>query len=228
MNQSDSINEITKALAKAQSEMEGASKDVTNPFFKKEYATIEAVIAAIKIPLTSNGIAFTQFTDMHPEHGLGIVTQLSHISGQWMRGFYPIICKDHTDPQKLGSSTTYARRYSLKAAVALPDEDDDGNSGANKAAESTKSAQKRAAPLKEPAPPTNSATNTGKANTAKPRDNSIISDAQRKRLYAISKSVGADEAHVKDILAFYGFQSSTEITKELYETIVKDVEALKA
>ena len=47
----------------------------------------------------------------------------------------------------------------------------------------------------------------------------VISEAQRKRLYAISKSARVVEETVKELLARYGWTSSTQITREKYEEI---------
>lgn len=45
-----------------------------------------------------------------------------------MTGRTPVLVKDPTDPQKMGSGITYAKRYGLQSAFGLPSEDDDGNS----------------------------------------------------------------------------------------------------
>jgi hypothetical protein len=50
-----------------------------------------------------------------------------HESGESVTGRTPVLTKDNTDPQKMGSGITYAKRYGLQAAFGLPSEDDDGN-----------------------------------------------------------------------------------------------------
>ena len=57
MNKSDQINHLATALCKAQSEMAGASKDASNPFFKSKYADLGSVIKAIKAPFANNGLS---------------------------------------------------------------------------------------------------------------------------------------------------------------------------
>lgn len=116
--------QLAAALCKAQSEMEGAKKDSENPFFKSKYADLASVWDACRGPLTSNGLAVTQATDML-EGVLVLVTTLHHVSGETVSGRYPIRTKDDT-PQALGSAMTYARRYSLAAMVGVCPEDDDG------------------------------------------------------------------------------------------------------
>ena len=120
--QSEQINELTTALSKMQSELKGASKDSTNPFFKSRYASLESCWEAIRIPLTKNGLSLIQapmFTDK-----FHLRTVLAHTSGQWVASYYPIIAKDES-PQAYGSAVSYARRYSLCSMVGLFQEDDD-------------------------------------------------------------------------------------------------------
>jgi hypothetical protein len=125
VQQSNEIGEIAKALSKAQSECHAATKDKNNPFFKSRYATLEEIIAVLKKPLADNGLSITQFTDFE-ENSTWLETQISHSSGQWMRGRYLLNPTDNK-PQTTGSAITYAKRYALQAAMLVPSEDDDGN-----------------------------------------------------------------------------------------------------
>lgn len=52
----------------------------------------------------------------------------------------------------------------------------------------------------------------------------LISEKQRKRLYAISKAGNVPQEVVKAILGKHGFESSTEITRSAYEAVCKAVE----
>ena len=49
-------NELITALIKAQTEIESVSKDAKNPPFNSGYATLNAVLLAVKEPLHKNGI----------------------------------------------------------------------------------------------------------------------------------------------------------------------------
>lgn len=124
MMHSENIAEISAALAKAQGQMEGAAKGKINPAFKSKYADLASVLEACREPLSINGLAVVQLTQKTPE-GLVLITKLVHSSGQWFSGEYPINPVKN-DPQGFGSSTTYARRYSLMAMVGIAPEDDDG------------------------------------------------------------------------------------------------------
>lgn len=126
--QSENIEELIGALIKVQGSLKSASFDCTAGMgsFSYKYASFGEVISTCRGLLVENDIAVTQASA--PIDGKSyIVTQLSHKSGQWMRGYYPVVCKD-IDPQKYGSATTYAKRYALSAMVGVvADEDDDGN-----------------------------------------------------------------------------------------------------
>ena len=129
--QSDSINELAAALAKAQGEMENAKKDVTNAFFKSKYADLASVIDAAKQPLAKNGLSVVQYTITNDAGDVVLFTQLNHSSGQWISGTYPIKPVKN-DPQGMGSAITYARRYTFSAIVGIASEDDDGNAASGK------------------------------------------------------------------------------------------------
>lgn len=125
MNQSESINELAMALAKAQGQIVPALKDSNNPFFKSSYADLSSVWAACREPLSSNGLAVLQTLE-HIDGVLNLVTTLAHASGQWIRSNLPVITQK-ADIQSLGSAITYCRRYSLSALVGVvADADDDG------------------------------------------------------------------------------------------------------
>ncbi len=132
--QSDNINELMGALAKAQGKMSGAKKDSSNPFFKSKYADLNAVWEACRDALSENGLAVVQTVRERDTGDICLHTTLGHASGQWMASSMPIRIKSDgktNELQMLGSSLSYLRRYSLAAlvGVAPADEDDDGNAG---------------------------------------------------------------------------------------------------
>lgn len=123
---SDEINALAGALAKAQSQIEGAAKDSANPHFKSKYADLASVWAACRDALTANGLSVVQFPGEMVENRMTMTTMLMHSSGQWIR--QPLsIPLSKVDAQGYGSATTYARRYALAAVVGVCPEDDDGN-----------------------------------------------------------------------------------------------------
>lgn len=122
MNKSESITELSKALVKFHSEMGKVSKDAKNPFYKNKYASLSNIIEAVNKPLNDNGLSIVQMPCIE-----GLTTMLVHSSGEWISSTSSTPVKDESDPQKLGSAITYARRYALGAILSLNiDEDDDG------------------------------------------------------------------------------------------------------
>ena len=131
--QSREINELATALAKAQGQIKGATKDTTNPHFKSKYADLSSVWDACREPLSKNGLSVIQYG---ASNGAGYVirTRLMHSSGQWMEGETPCIISGRAtnEMQALGSAITYARRYGLAAIVGVAPEDDDGEGAAKR------------------------------------------------------------------------------------------------
>ena len=130
---SDNTAKLDSALAKAQGEIEAASKDKLNPAFRSKYADLSSVWGAIRPALSKHNISVTQWP-IHSEDGrLHIVTRLAH-DGEWIRAHFSIPVQKQ-DAHGYGSATTYAKRFSLAAAVGVvADEDDDGNGASGKAA----------------------------------------------------------------------------------------------
>lgn len=155
MNQSESIAELSTALAKAQGVMEGASKDSSNPFFKSKYADLSAVWDACRKPLADNGLSVVQTADFIPEHPdmVCIETILCHSSGEWIKGRLAVK-PVKPDPQSVGSCITYLRRYSLQSMVGIAPEDDDGNAASGQGAKPPAKKAAPAPPVDDPAQPT--------------------------------------------------------------------------
>jgi ERF superfamily len=124
--QSASIKELATALAKAQSVMEGAKKDSSNPHFKSKYADLESVWDAARKPLTDNGLAVVQIPmELNERNIMRLKTILIHSSGEFIGGIIEIPISK-ADAQGIGSAITYARRYALAAIVGISPEEDDG------------------------------------------------------------------------------------------------------
>jgi hypothetical protein len=124
MSRSESITGLAGALAKAQGEMRGASKDTTNPHFRSRYADLASVWEACREALTKHGIAVSQLPSADGPQ-VTVTTLLMHASGEWLSGELTVVAMD-AKPQSVGSALTYARRYALSAMVGEAPEDDDG------------------------------------------------------------------------------------------------------
>jgi hypothetical protein len=125
LNQSEQINELAAALAKAQGAMKNAALNRINPHFKSKYADLSSVFDAIRGPLSANGLSTVQTTHIGERHMI-LRTLLLHTSGQFIASEYPLPLAGK--PQEIGSAMTYAKRYELAAIVGISaDDDDDGN-----------------------------------------------------------------------------------------------------
>jgi len=121
------IGELAKALSAAQGQLSTAKKKSTNPHFKSKFADLSEVWEACRAALSKNKIAVIQcpqFTDKCDY----LETTLVHESGEYMVSRM-VLKNAKGDMQGLGSSISYAKRYSLAAMVGVTseDEDDDGN-----------------------------------------------------------------------------------------------------
>lgn len=54
----------------------------------------------------------------------------------------------------------------------------------------------------------------------------LITDAQRKRLFAIAKTKEVPNDSLKTLVESHGFESSHDITREAYDKIIRDLEAM--
>ncbi len=117
--------EFATALVKATSLIEGAVKDSDNPYFKSKYADLAAVIAAIKLPLSSNGIAF--FQRLIPADRIQVQTVAIYKTGEILDLGTISLPAEKNTAQAVGSAISYARRYGLACAFSVPQVDDDGH-----------------------------------------------------------------------------------------------------
>lgn len=127
MNKSDSIKEISKALATFHGKVGAVKKDADNPFFKSKYASLDSIVETIKAPLEESGLTYAQF----PSGTNGLSTILMHPeSGEWIEDTFTVPLAK-SDPQGAGSAITYMRRYALGAILGLATETDDDGNGAS-------------------------------------------------------------------------------------------------
>jgi ERF superfamily len=134
------------ALANAQAEMKNATLNKVNPHFKSKYADLPTIRDATIPTLAKHGLCITQFTRVH-DNSLLLVTRLSHGSGEYLEGEYPLPYQVDK-PQAMGSAMTYARRYGLAAICGIAaDEDDDANAAED---EGKRGASSQEQPTKNP------------------------------------------------------------------------------
>lgn len=180
---SETIDKLAKALMAFQTKVGKVTKDATNPFFKSKYASLEAVIDAIKGPLADAKLSYVQL----PTGENQLVTILMHESGEFMESTIKMTPKTN-DPQGQGSAITYMRRYALSAMLGLATEDDDdGNSATG---------NKTTAPAKDDkAPAGTSIFEQAKKNLAKMTDKKLLEEFKGK----IEKSTKYKPNEKKDL-----------------------------
>ena len=140
MKMSDTIAELATALAKAQGQIDDASKSADNPYYKSRYADLAAVRAVIREPLAANDLAIVQ-APRTVQGGAEVETMIVHKSGEYMSEtlFMPA---GKSDPHGYASAITYARRIGIMSLLALAAYDDDGNT----AVDSVKNAPEKKKP----------------------------------------------------------------------------------
>lgn len=122
---------IIAALVAAQSRFGRIEKNRENPAYKSSYATLSACLEAVLPALNENGFFLTQFLSNTPD-AITVETIVHHDSGESMVLGVFTLSPTKFDPQGVGSASTYAKRYGLKAAFGLSDaEDDDDGNGAS-------------------------------------------------------------------------------------------------
>jgi hypothetical protein len=155
MKTSESINKIAAALLAAQKEMGDATKGAKNPFFKSNYADLNAVREAAIPVLNDAGITVLQPT-INTDGRNFVRTLLLHESGEFLSSDTEIVCAKQNDPQAHGSGISYARRYGLQAFLNIGAVDDDGEAAMGRepkspAKKAPPAEAKAAAPVETPA-----------------------------------------------------------------------------
>src|SRR5262245_17340762 len=132
---SDTIGNISGALAKAQAELTNPEKSlvgtIRSPFPREadrtfRYAPLSSGLDIVRKGLGRHEIATIQSTEIDKEAGLlRLTTILAHSSGEWLSSEWPVCqISDVASAQRMGAALTYARRYALFTLVGIAGEDD--------------------------------------------------------------------------------------------------------
>lgn len=138
---------LYEAMCAAQTQFKEVIKSADG-LHKAKYAPLDVVIAAIVPALNANGLVLSQPTKID-DGALILETQIIHAaSGEVMACQYPVASLGGQH-QQIGSSLTYARRYSLLALCGIaPENEDDAETK-----ESAPTARKAPAPQQKVTPP---------------------------------------------------------------------------
>lgn len=121
-------DKLFEALAMAQGEFPAIPKDreVDAGQYKFEYATLDAILTAVRPVLSKHGLAILQPLVM-VNGGSVLRTILGHKSGQSIVSDMPLTLEGVSKIQQVGSQITYKRRYAIVSMLGVvADEDDDG------------------------------------------------------------------------------------------------------
>jgi hypothetical protein len=122
---------IYAKLYAIQQKVEAVKKDAKNPHFKNTYFDINSLIEHVKPLLEEQKLLIMQpLTNLN---GVPAIATVFIDSESGERVEYTIPLPVDNNPQKMGSSITYYRRYALQSILFLQAEDDDGNVGAGNA-----------------------------------------------------------------------------------------------
>jgi hypothetical protein len=124
---SEGTDKILPALFAALENVGPAVKDSENPHLRSKYADLASNYDAAKPALHANKIRVLQPPTIEGQK-VTVTTILLHESGQWIATLIEMTCRT-PDPQDIGKTITYARRYAFNGLLAMIAEDDDGNAG---------------------------------------------------------------------------------------------------
>lgn len=126
MQTSDKTESLIPAMLKLHEEMPAIPKKRTAKIGQSHsysYADISDVLQAIRPKLADCGLVVCQDTKS-TDHGLEVTTRLYHSSGEWIEGEPVVMPVGKGTAQDIGAASTYGRRYSLAALLAIATDDD--------------------------------------------------------------------------------------------------------
>lgn len=126
MNTDKSTPELFTALSEAQGEIQNAEKNSENPHFRSRYADLAQVLNTIRPVFSKHGLSLIQSPEFDGVIA-SVTTIVAHKSGGFITGKASCVPRKQ-DPQGIGDSTTYLRRYSAASFAGISQEDDDGES----------------------------------------------------------------------------------------------------
>lgn len=129
MKTSETVVKIFSALLEAQKEFPSIPKNrtakvktKTGAEYSYKYADISDILHVIVPILNKHGIAFSQ-PHILADGRARVATQLMHSSGEWMQSD-GLPLGEFVNPQELGGSSTYMRRYEACSVLGIVAEDD--------------------------------------------------------------------------------------------------------
>ena len=125
----DNIPALFEALAKCQGQMELATKDVEG--YGYSYSNLAQIIKLAKEPLSSNGLALTQFPSTYIVDNVTVVrvtSILTHKDGGYIKGSFDCIVtanKKQAFIMSVATIVSYMSRYMRNNILGIASEDDE-------------------------------------------------------------------------------------------------------
>lgn len=232
------IAKIAEALSKAQAEMVQPEKNKTvevknqagtSVLYTFDYADYNAIVEAVRGPLSKFGIAFTHLVDI-VDRELVLVTRLIHSSGEFLESLYPL--PSSRNPKDLGGAITYGKRYCLSAITGCVADDDLDSEPANVSSfkDRTKAPQnppqgrgQASGPLVKGNPGGTGQTPNGEP--PKQNQGGPVTEPQIKRLFAISNASKWTNEQVKLFMDLkWKIDSTKNLTREQYDILVDTIQ----
>jgi hypothetical protein len=131
ISQSNEIEKLCEALAKAQSEFPQIEKNQevevkkdNKLLYKFKYADLTEIVNKTRPALSKHGISYTQTMGIVDGLGFCFYTQLM-CQGQWMKtGFIPANFRENMIMKDIAGLATYGKRLSLSEALGVAADDD--------------------------------------------------------------------------------------------------------
>lgn len=200
MEQTEQINELATALAKAQAEFPLIPRNKiarvrsAKANYTYTYADLADIFAAVRPALSKHGLSVSQIID-----GDILQTWLMHTSGQRLIARIKLVFAGSSNMQESGIELTYRRRHSICAILGVMAEDDeDAPDAPEGSSESQPKSEVRAPQRRHP-------TNSGSSKSGEP-----ASQGERKWL---ENRAGE---RIREILEAVGCESLVELTKDQF------------
>jgi hypothetical protein len=198
---------LSAALLAFQASHVEIQKTAVGHHLGNKYVPLEDLLPEVIPALNRCGLVVLQMPT-HVDGQPALTTKIIHAATGESVSSTMLLLVAKPDPQGQGSAITYARRYSLMAMLGLvADEDTDDQPRKPK---SKRLAGGGGEPPSEGGPP--------------PVSSDLVSEAQRKRLFALAKANDVSSPTLKLILERVTGQGSTAgITKAMYDAVCEAV-----
>jgi hypothetical protein len=211
--QSEQIDKLTEAMAKAQMEYPQLGPNSLNTYNSSKYSNLENILFVVRPLLSKHGIQFEQkpYTTRDNLHWL--ITSIKH-AGQWSESRTRVIPETSVKTsgyQEYGKAQTYQARYAAMCMLGIrptKDElDDDGQSNAKEKEyeEITKN------PMKIPA--------------HKPNNQETISDDEIREIRLELQPI---PAYLRKMLDKYDIDELEDLPKVFYREVIDRIREIKS